>query len=52
MNLTSRIALTLAALAVVGLMVWDQLRIDGMTPMKWAMLPGMVVIVVGPIWMQ
>jgi hypothetical protein len=50
MSMDRRIFLTAVVLVVLGAMLWDQLRLKGMTPLKWAIFPAMVVICVGPIW--
>jgi hypothetical protein len=48
MNL--RIFLTICALVVVGAMLIDQLRLRGMTPLKWAMIPTLLALLIVPIW--
>jgi hypothetical protein len=50
MSTGHRIFLTIVALAVCGAMLWDQLRLKGMTPLKWVVFPAMVALCVGPIW--
>jgi hypothetical protein len=50
MSVDLRIFLSLISLVVPSLMLWDQLRCDGMTPFKWALMPVLYVLCVLPIW--
>jgi hypothetical protein len=45
-----RILVTVASVALVGVMTWDQYRLRQMNPMKWVLAPLMVVLFSFQAW--
>lgn len=50
MTTALRIIGTITAVAVVAIMVFDQLVLEQMTRKKWALVPLMLALLIAPMW--